>query len=311
MQTRLSFTEFKRALSNRAIPLESLSGYLELDPASAVPRLQFTNDALLDAPPVGFDIDNYIQDLLQDLDESEYVNEEKFRLIGKKTVLAEGDSWMNLPWFMGWKSIGDALKTRHNFKVRNIGKWGHTISQMVEERDQKRGYMRELNKKKPDYFIFSGGGNDLQDKLKVGGIIKKYDPKLSVDEYLTDDGKAALSEIEKLYRQMITEVTSTFPEMKIFTYSYDFPRPLLKDGKYLGKHLRARDIPDDKMSPILNALMNKLDVSIKNVVDDFDAAYHIDCFGATKNFTWRNDFHPKNKGFIQITKLFEQAMHKV
>lgn len=308
MKTRLSFEEFSNALSNRTIPLEKLAPYLELDPSSSVPKLQFTNDALLDAPPSDFNIDAYIQEVLQEFDESEYVNDEKSLFTRKRKVLAEGDSWMNLPLIMGWKSIGDALKSRGNFKVRNIAKWGHTIKQMVADKDKNKGYMNELNEKGPDFYIFSGGGNDLQDKLKVGGIIKEFESGRPIDEYLTKDGEIALSEVEELYRDMLMEVTSTFPNLKVFTHSYDYPRPLLKGGKYLGKHLRKRGIPDDQMSPILNNLMGTLDASIQNVVNEFDAVHHVNCFGATKNYLWRNDFHPKNKGFVQIAKLFEQAI---
>ena len=56
MQTRLIFNEFSNALSNKTVPLAKLASYLELVPDSSVPKLQFTNDVLLDAPPSDFDM---------------------------------------------------------------------------------------------------------------------------------------------------------------------------------------------------------------------------------------------------------------
>ena len=219
--------------------------------------------------------------------------------------MAEGDSWMNLPYLLDWKAIGDSLKYRNKYKVRNIGKWGHTIDEMVKRKQ----YMHVIDDKQPDYYIFSGGGNDLQDKLKAGGIVKNFDPELSADEYLTTDGLEAISQIEELYREMVAEITLTFPNVKIFTHSYDYPRPLLGKGKFLGKHLRDRGIPDALMSPILNHIMKLLDMSIKKVVNEFDpSVFHVDCMGATEPFLWRNDFHPNNEGFNKLAELFEEKI---
>lgn len=263
---------------------------------------------MLDFPADDFDVDEHVYQIQQEFDEKAYNSEEKSKFVRKKKVVAEGDSWMNLPWFMDWRAIGDSLKYRNKYKVRNIGKWGHTINQMVKRKQ----YMDVIDDKEPDYYIFSGGGNDLQDKLKAGGIVKGFDPELSVDEYLTQDGTEAISEIEEQYREMLTEVTSTFPNVKIFTHSYDNPRPLLKKGKFLGKYLRERKIPDTLMSPILNYIMGCLDTSINNVVSEFSTSvFHVNCIGATEAFLWRNDFHPKNKGFDKLAELFEKSMADV
>jgi len=306
METRLTFNETLKRLSGKFVSPDDLSPYFELDTESPLPKIKFRRDALLDIPPSDFDIDKHIQTLIQEIDEEEYESEEAFRTIGKKKVVAEGDSWMNLPWILGWKSIGDSLKARNNYKVRNIGKWGDTIEEMVSKKE----YMDVIHDKKPDFFVFSGGGNDLQDKLKVGGVIKAYDPDLSTSDYVTPDGMDAIEKIKEQFRELLEEVNSTFPNVKIFTHSYDYPRPLLKEGKYLGSFLRDRNIPDELMSPILNDVIHRLDTAIKEVVGRYESAHHVNCLGATKNFLWRNDFHPKNDGFDKLASLFEVEMGK-
>ena len=304
---RLFFEEIRSTLMRADGGLTEIAEYLELDPDSPVPKLRFRDDALHDDVPDEFDIDEAIYKRSQEIDEAEYqLSIEEVRL-GKRTIVGEGDSWMNLPGLLGWKAIGDSIKSRKNFSIRNIGKWGDTLKEILQERE----YMTELAEKQPDYFVFSGGGNDLQDELAASedAVIKRFDPALSPSQYLTKDGEELLAQVASGYHALLEEVTQEFPSLKVFTQSYDFPRPLVGKGKWLGRHLAARDIPPELMSPILDDIVLKLDAMIGAAAENYPSVTHVRCLGVTKDFLWRDDFHPKNPGFDAVAQAIETAIN--
>lgn len=303
---RIFFSEFKNAIAERDLRLVALGDYIEMDPDSPVPKVQFRADALLDDAPEDFDVDRFVYQYLQALDEERYEAEAFVAPFGLRKVVGEGDSWMNLPGPLGWKAIGDSIHARKNFRIRNIGYWGDTLKEILADKQ----YMDKIESYAPDYFILSAGGNDMQDVLAAGGLIKEYDPKLDPIDYLTSDGEDVLTEIGENYATLLTEVTNTFSGLKVFTHSYDYPRPLLGKGKFLGQHLRKRGIKDELMSPILNHVLSRLDTTIKQATNAFPSVIHVQNFGVTEDYLWRDDFHPKNPGFDMVTQAIEVAISR-
>lgn len=303
---KISFSEFSDALAAGDSRSVDLNTFVEMDPDAPVPRLRFRSDALIDDVPDDFDVDEQVHQYVQRLDKERFETETRHTAIGTRAIVGEGDSWMNLPGPLGWRAIGDSIYARGNFPIRNIGKWGHTLAEMLAAKE----YMAALESYAPSYFVFSGGGNDLQDRLAAGGVIKQYDPALDPRDYLTEDGDRILSGIGDAYRHLLTEITDAFPTLKIFTHSYDYPRPLVGRGKFLGRHLRDRDIPDELMTPILKHVLEQLDSAIGDATSMFASVTHVRSFGVTEGFSWRDDFHPKNDGFDAVATAIETAINQ-
>lgn len=95
----------------------------------------------------------------------------------------------------------------------------------------------------------------------------------------------------------------------MLTHGYDYPRPLVGDGKYIGKYLRRMGFPDDEMQPIVDSVINSLNRHIKAAASVHNTATYIDSRGATKEFTWYDDMHPDGDGFLALSLLFEDKIN--
>ena len=68
-------------------------------------------------------------------------------------VLAEGNSWFNLPDILMPKDAIDILRQTHN--VVSVAKWGDTVENMLAQKQ----YVQKLEAGTFRHFLFSGGGN--------------------------------------------------------------------------------------------------------------------------------------------------------
>jgi hypothetical protein len=78
-----------------------------------------------------------------------------------------------------------------------------------------------------------------------------------------------MTRIREGYRNLSDNLLQRFPSLKIVFYGYDYPRPLVGDGMYIGKYLRRQKIPDNLMEPIMRAVSNKLNGVIKEAAREF------------------------------------------
>jgi len=206
MATRLSFAQFDAKLkSGRLSPAEHRQ-YLELDPRASVVRVRFKPGALRDAPPPGYDVD-------QEVYLAERADEERRSLrqvlAAKRRVVAEGDSWFNLPRYIRPQAIADRLESNGRMAVKNIAMWGDTLATMLEKKE----YLSEIPKFAPDWFIFSGGGNDVQESLARGELVHIYDAGRPIDQCLSEKGLQLLHQIGAGYRQLLNEIAINHPNL--------------------------------------------------------------------------------------------------
>jgi len=104
---------------------------------------------------------------------------DKLKYPTHKTVLIEGDSWFEYPYFL--KDITDHLEKRDNLAVYSLAYGSDWFSSMLSSLHYEYEYM----KMKPDVFIISGGGNDLVGDHRLSSFISDY-PLNEADPYLKD-----------------------------------------------------------------------------------------------------------------------------
>jgi hypothetical protein len=133
MAKRLYFEEFRDAIESRRMPPEKLADYVRFDPNSAIPKLTFRSDALLDHPTVGYNLDASVCGWSRAIREERTNKQTLFAFTGKKSIVAEGDSWFNLPPFeYKWPiAIAEWIDRNGRFIVHNIACWGHTMERMM------------------------------------------------------------------------------------------------------------------------------------------------------------------------------------
>lgn len=306
MSKRLTFEQFRNAVELHSLSAEELAGYVEFDPESAVPRLVFKADALLDDADQNYNVDRAIYLFFQRPRKAR-----KNKDTGKVSVVAEGDSWFNLPQivFLGPfqafpLAIAERIERNDRFDMRNIARWGHTIDEIRNEKE----YLKVLELDRPKYFMLSGGGNDLQIGLKNLKFMHKYDPNRSHNDYLTEAGLAGIDQIGRAYREILCEVTTQFPAISVFCHGYDYPRPLKAQGRYIGRHLRKLEIPNDKMDGVLKPIVDLLNKTIMAETSKFKKVQFIDLRNSTKEYTWVDDMHPGWDAYRILAKKFENQM---
>jgi hypothetical protein len=305
MTERISFSQLQQMLSAENVQWEVIDEYVEFDPSFSIPKLRLRAGVISDQIPQDFDIDRAIY---------AKINEENRRraaarrsdttFIDRIRVVAEGDSWFHYPVF--WveaiaEQLGEYDPFKGRFNLLSIASGGDTLSDMLRDR---KSIFDAISEHNATYFLLSAGGNDF-----VKGIyenVEKYAESRPLDQYLTDDGKAALQNIGSGYETLLSAVTNQFPAVQILCYGYDYPRPV-KDGFYIGKVLHAKQIPESKMIPIMAHMIDKLNVVIRTTTKKFDKVKFLECRSIAHSILpWLDDMHPRTPGFIKLAEKFAE-----
>ncbi len=87
-------------------------------------------------------------------------------------IVSEGDSWFQYPWLLD--DVIDHLMAKADLAIFSLGGAGHLLADMVAEGEIPEALSRE----RPEFFLISGGGNDLMHPLICGHQIT---PKISLN----------------------------------------------------------------------------------------------------------------------------------
>jgi lysophospholipase L1-like esterase len=294
---RLSFAEFDAKLKSGTLSAAEHRRYLEIDPTSDVVRVRFKSGALRDTPPPRYDVDREVY-------LAERAKQERAMALAppaQKRVVAEGDSWFNLPIIIRPQAIADRLKSNHVVAVKNIARWGDRLAEMLEKKE----YLVEIARFNPDWFTMSGGGNDIQISLANGEYVLPYDANRPIDQCLSSTAVALLAEIAEGYRTLLNEIAMNFPTLPSLCYAYDYPRPTLKEGRYIGQYLKKMKYPQTTWNAVVKVIIDRLTESIEPVVASFPNAHFLDCRGTTSTHPFFDDMHPGTDGFKALASRFE------
>jgi metacaspase-1 len=181
--------------------------------------------------------------------------------------------------------------------------WGDTLQEMLASKE----YLNAIESFRPAWFIFSGGGNDIQDALAKREFLFDYDENRPLEKSITPKGEALLGQIGTGYQTLLREVTEQFPSLPVLCHGYDYPRPE-PNSKYIGRYLTEQKYPAQTMRPLLEIILDRLNEIIKRSVLGFPTGKFINCLHVTDPYTWFDDMHPSNDGFKALAAKFEAQM---
>ena len=110
MATRVTLEQFDRLLEEQLIPPDMLGEFVEFDEESAVPRLVFRADAIIGDVPRDYDVDEMVYRYERELRKRDAARRILTRASAGISVVAEGDSWFNLPIGIRPRAIADQLE---------------------------------------------------------------------------------------------------------------------------------------------------------------------------------------------------------
>lgn len=302
-----------------------LRDYIELDPTSSVIRLHIKPDVTVTGMPEDYDVDKHINEVLQNLTlvstsksleqapEDDPDNQiltpldqlETTKSLTTIRVLAEGDSWFRLPELPGLfvlprffpKAIATQLQRRPGLQVKNIAYWGDTLGGMFKRKQ----YLTAIRDFQPEYFILSGGGNDLQVNLRH--YVHPYSANRPVHDYMTQAGYDLFFSLRETYVALIKEALAVKPDLKILVYGYDYPKPT-KDSQFIGRHLHAKGIPESLMPEVIKPVIDRLNDRMLEAANSSPQVTYIDCRNLAKQVMWFDDMHPYHQGYTYMADKF-------
>lgn len=228
---------------------------------------------------------------------------------GGARLLAEGDSWFNLPDVVYPPTAVDILDQTYN--VKSIAKWGDELGQMVSDKQ----YLQPLGSGLYRHFLFSGGGND------VLGSIERYLRKRKSGD--TDPDNAAkyikprfaqrVADMMDIYAELADDVrTETQGGTVLYVHGYANAIPR-KGGKYIGRKLEKLDFDPVKHKLLARAVVREMvaifnDALMRLAASRPDVVY-VDMRPAMTSSDWLSDeIHPKKSGAKKVAAFFDASI---
>lgn len=228
-------------------------------------------------------------------------------------IVAEGDSWFQYPIL-----VQDTLDHLYKlYAIRSFAEAGDTLENYLK----KRVYLDAIEEEGADFFLVSGGGNDILGKQFEGFLRDTPKPgDTTFGKYFNDDFTAKLTQLEEFYEDMFGELLFRYPKLHILVHSYDYVIPLdttlpenKKKSSWLGQYLIKKNIkPQAEREQCINFIMDKFNDRLKQVVAKFgDRVSYIDVRGAVNRNSWFDEIHPTDAGFQLVANKFMEEIERV
>ncbi|MCA1444600.1 hypothetical protein I6F07_31335 [Ensifer sp. IC4062] len=229
-------------------------------------------------------------------------------------ICADGDSWINILWplsaLAGYApTFFDILEGR--YYARNVAYPGDTFEQMRQKKD----YRRLVKSASFDFFIFSGGGNDI---LGGGALTELLRPRISgtpadPSSFLRLDVlERTMRLLEEGYNEIACDVEtlSTSKRTQMLVHGYDVPMPVA-NGPWLGQPFirRGFSLTDDGalIEGILTYLVDRLYDMLERIERAQNNVTVVRLKGVVKG-RWNDELHPRKAASQDLAKKFVAVM---
>lgn len=229
---------------------------------------------------------------------------DKAQGVRRPVIVSEGDSWFQYP--IRLKDTIDQLVAEHGYQLLSLGAAGDLISNMAAARE----YEKRIEEEKADFFLLSGGGNDMLGGGRLATFIKGSGT--TPEEWLDREAwEGFLSQIASLYRGLFRSLVGRFPSTTILCHGYDYALP--RGQRWLGKPLSERGVPESDHAAIVRILIDGFNDKLVAIATEFETVHHVDCrdvVGETKS-SWYDELHPTNAGFGRVAEKFHERIEEL
>ncbi len=230
------------------------------------------------------------------------------------TIIAEGDSWFR---YVVGKGIVFYLERLLKTEILNLASPGDEVRQMLSPK-QKNRLIRELKRgpakrQKYDYFLFSGGGNDLVGIDRFYKWLNPYVVGMQAKDVLNKNTmKIAFGLLEMGYEEVIEIRNTHSPKTQLLFNAYDFAIPdgrgVCGKGPWMEPGLVTRNVPVKMRREVVKLFLTELDKLLKRIAKRNQLVTVVQTQGTLADNEWANELHPKNRGFKKIAKVFARAI---
>ena len=224
-------------------------------------------------------------------------------------VLAEGDSWFNLPDAIFPPTAIDILSQSR--EVRNIALWGAELHDMVTAKQYRQPFGSGRFKR----FLFSGGGNDVLGSIEAhlrNHIAGDTDPA-HAPNYVKPSFAAKLQDVMADYETLHGDVKAMAPAgtvLFVHGYANAIPRA---NGPYLGGPMQDKNFDLSQVGPLAKAVIAHMVGLFNDALKAFASTkahvVYVDLRPAMNAVDWGSDeIHPKLSGSRKIAQRFADSL---
>ncbi|UTW45881.1 SGNH/GDSL hydrolase family protein [bacterium SCSIO 12696] len=227
------------------------------------------------------------------------------------TIIAEGDSWFK--YMIGFAIIWH-LENLLDIQILNLAWPGDEVEEMTTPKKLKR-LANQLksgaaSRTKFDFFLFSGGGNDLVGKDTFHKWLNPYESGMQAQDILNMQTlNPALDLVESGYREIIALRDKHSPKTQLMFHGYDYAIPSDKGvcgrGPWMNPGLKLRKVPVRLRAPVVRLFLEEFDRRLDRLAEENDRITVAQTQGVLEENHWSNELHPTKSGFKKQAKVFE------
>lgn len=255
--------------------------------------------------------------------------------------IAEGDSWFDYaPSWLEDPKKGDLINqintfksdNRRQFNILRVAQAGDTLENMVFGNDLNRlgepetnQFLRVLKlvkKYKPEFVLFSGGGNDivgdgldafvnhneLKDKF---GLLRSDYVDFIVDNVFGE-----------IFETFITKIVDIDSDIQIFLHGYGYAipngKPVFGDdnfkfiGPWMAPTFARKRIDFEEGQKIIDTLIDRFNSFLKKIAQKHkENVHYLDLRDVIKPDDWANELHLTVTGYEKVAEVYTDKMLNV
>lgn len=237
------------------------------------------------------------------------------REFGLPPVVTEGDSWFSYELFLNFI---DRIDDTHRFALKRLESSGDTIAHMVGRSSASSGIRslkKVVQKERPIFLFFSGGGNDIVGP-EMRGALLPFHPLRSAENYLDTDGWRTLMDgLRTSFAVLVDEIGPLCP---IFAHGYDYFVPSNRSvkifpgvpgpGPWVFPEMTSIGIVDPSLQrDIARAMIDDFNDNVLGALEEEQSGFfaHTDLRGTLDpDADWQNEIHPTREGFKKVARRY-------
>jgi hypothetical protein len=215
-------------------------------------------------------------------------------------IVAEGDSWFQYPMLL--TDVIDHLMGRHDLAILCLSAAGDHLANMIARAE----YVDAIRQEQPEFFLFSGGGNDLVGDGRLAEMLHPFQRGRSPDSYLTPLFHMFEAKVRSDYMRLFKGLHGHVPHVLCHGYDYVVPN----HGQWLGKPMAAIGITEPTLQKnILRVMIDRLNEAIGQATRHFANVTLIDLRNTVNADSWYDELHPSDQAFGLVATKFAGVIH--
>lgn len=224
---------------------------------------------------------------------------------GTITIVSEGDSWFQYPLLL--EDTIDHLMNDERFAICSLGEAGGLLKDMVAKRE----FTQPIHDYNAQFFLVSGGGNDMVDGHGIRRFINKPRNSFDLQDLINHSALFRFGEtMQQHYATLFQSALATQPKLNIICHGYSYAIP--NDGRWLGRPMAEMGIKDLELQRrVMNHIVDKLNQAVSKTARDFAGKVtYIDMRDLVPENGWYDEFHPTNRYFGAVAEEIRQVIDK-